>query len=131
MQSNNQSTEAKMKTQQSELFDTNRTITLRLNCEQAYQRKQKLWQAYLNFAARVRRAFFPDTGGSGHLMHNWYVCDDKRNPKGSALAEWIEKTTYARYQRLEEKMKARSVMREHLTHGADFNPLWCPLCNPH
>ncbi len=106
------------------------TIRLTLSNEQAYQRKQRLWKAFLAFERTVIRAFFPDTGGSEHLMHNWYRCDGRNNPKGAKLADWVKDTTWGRYYRLETKMKERDTEREHKRHGDHFRPLWCPICTP-
>ena len=106
---------------------------LTLTPSDVYRRKQRIWRAYCEFAARVRRAFFPDTGGVSLYLHNWYICAEKSNPDGARLAQWIEDSTYARYQRIEARLQANSVEREHL-HGKHsprgFSPLWCPICNP-
>lgn len=121
------------------------TLTLRLTPNQAYRRKQRLFELFHHWQRRIINAFYPDTGGSGHLMHNWYRCS--KNP---ALADWIEESTWARYRRLESIMESRDVLREHLHHvnqtveeftpvkrngktsyvssRRPFNPLWCPIC---
>lgn len=103
-------------------------LKLTMTREQAYQRKQKLWKLFVEWKRTIIRAFFPDTAGVDLYMHNWYACAEKTNPKGAALADWIQSTTWARYYRLEKRMEARDERREHLTHGKHFRPLWCPLC---
>lgn len=107
-------------------------MKLTLTVTEAYQRKQKLWRVYCEWSQRVRRAFFPDTGGVSLLMHNWYKCAEKTNPEGAKLANWVDDSTYARYKRLEAKMEARDTEREHLRHSQikRFDPLWCPICHP-
>lgn len=107
--------------------------TLTLTPSQISARKRKVWQAYCDFAARVRRAFFPDTAGVSLYLHNWYICAEKSNPAGAKLAQWVEDSTLRRYRRLESKLCADSVEREHKfgNHSKrGFDPLWCPLCNP-
>ena len=110
-----------------------KTIKLTMTVSQAYQRKQRLWKAYCDYSEKVRRAFFPDTGGVSLFMHNWYICAEKTKPEESKLAQWIEDSTYARYKRLETKLEARSEAREHLNHTpgdeSGFWPYWCKLCN--
>lgn len=104
-----------------------------MNGSQAYRRKNRLWKLFCAWQAQVTRAFFPDTGGVSLYLHNWYRCAEKSNPKGAALADWIDMSTWARYRRLEAKLKQRDVEREHLTHTPGnpkgFWPYWCPLCN--
>lgn len=103
-------------------------MKLTLSRNQAYQRKQRLFLLFMEWEKRIVKAFFPDTGGSEHLMHNWYCCAEKSNPQGAKLADWVKDSTWARYYRLEKRMEARDAEREHLTHGPHFRPLWCPLC---
>lgn len=121
-------------------------MQLKLTPSQAYRRKQRLWSLYCGWSERIRRAFFPDTGGVSLYMHNWYKCAEKTNPEGAQLAEWVDDSTYARYRRLESIMVARDSMREHLHHvdqdscewvkvgkhyverPTKFRPLWCPHC---
>lgn len=109
--------------------------TLTLTPSEIYHRKNKLWKAYCHFAEKVRRAFFPDTGGVSLFVHNWYRCNEKSNPQGAKLVDWVEDSTYARYKRLEAKLEADDVQREHQfgNHSkkrGGFDPLWCPLCHP-
>lgn len=115
---------------QTELFRPR--LVLRLTTDQAYQRKQRAFRAFMEWQRRVIRGFFPDTGGSEHLMHNWYRCDEKRNPQGAKLADWIFDTTWARYRELDARLDARRTEREHLKHTPGnpkgFWPFWCPLC---
>jgi len=110
--------------------------TLTLTPSQIYHRKNKLWKAYSDFAKRVRKAFFPDTDGVSLYLHNWYICAEKSNPKGAKLAQWVEDSTYARYKKLEAKLEFDAVEREHKfgnhsKRNGGFDPLWCPICNPH
>lgn len=106
---------------------------LSLTPSQIYSRKQRAWKAYCDFERRIIRAFFPDTGGTSLFMHNWYICAEKSNPAGSKLAQWVQDSTYARYKRIMAKLEANAVEREHKfgDHGKRFDPLWCPICNPH
>lgn len=89
-----------------------------------------MWKAYCEWSVRVRRAFFPDTGGVSLLLHNWYKCGEDQGK--AALAEWIDDSTYARFKRLEARMESRSVEREHKRHAEmkSFDPFWCPICHP-
>ena len=107
-------------------------MKLVLTTQQNYNRKQKLWKAYCQWAERIRRAFFPDTGGVSLLMHNWYRCAEKTNPEGARLADWIDDSTYARFKRIKAKMEQHDTLREHIEHSAQigFDPLWCPICHP-
>ena len=98
-------------------------MKLILTPTEAYLRKQRLWKLYCDWKSRVIRAFYPETGGSDHLLHNWHSCS--RNPE---LADWIRSSTLARYRKLESAMEARDMEREHLRHGAHFRPMWCPMC---
>lgn len=109
-----------------------KTMKLTLTTQQTYRRAQKAWSAYCEWAKRVRRAFFPDTGGVSLYMHNWYRCAEKTNPVGAALADWIEESTYARWKRIEARIKRHDVEREHQEHSRNphFDPLWCPICHP-
>ena len=112
--------------------------SLFLSPSQVYQRKQKLWRAYCQWAERIRRAFFPDTGGVSLYLHNWHKCQ-REDPKRAALAEWVDDSTYARYKRAEAKLRRFAVAREHKhgRHGVKlpgwdraFDPFWCPICHP-
>ncbi len=96
--------------------------TLTLTTAQIYRRKQRLWKAYCQTAESVRRAFFPDTAGVSLYLHNWYKCG--KDAKKAALAEWIDDSTYARYKRLEARLCADNVEREHKfgDHGKRFDP---------
>lgn len=115
---------------QTELFKPR--IALRLTTDQAYQRKQRIFKLFIDWQRRVIKAFFPDTGGNGLMMHNWYRCDAKNNPEGAKLADWIEESTWQRYRKLEAKLEARHAEREHMKHTPGnpngFWPYWCPLC---
>lgn len=105
-------------------------MKLRLTIEQEYMRERKLWAAYCEWAKRIRRAFFPDTGGVSLYMHNWYRCAEKTNPEGAKLADWIDASTYARYKRIEAKIRRNHDAREHARHSALgwSDCLWCPYC---
>lgn len=107
-------------------------MNLTLTPSQITDRKQRLWKAYCQFERTIIRAFFPDTGGVSLYMHNWYSCHEKTNPEGAKLADWVKDSTYARYKRIEAKLNANAVEREHKfgNHGKKFDPLWCPICNP-
>jgi len=59
-----------------------------LTPQQVYQRKKRVWQAWTQWHVRIVRAFFPDTGGSLHLMHNWHRCAERTNPAGARLPEY-------------------------------------------
>lgn len=108
-------------------------MKLTLTPTQAYLRKQRLWRAHITHAWRVRRAFFPDTQGHPLYLHNWHICNARRDPKGAALAEWVADSLDARYRRATDRMEARDEAREHLRHtpgnAAGFWPYWCKLCD--
>jgi hypothetical protein len=70
------------------MSDVTTMKTRLLTPEQVYRRKERVWQAWSHWHVQVVRASFPDTGGSLHLMHNWYRCAEKTNPKGARLADW-------------------------------------------
>ena len=103
-------------------------MKLTMTMSEACVRKDRAWKAFLVWRNQIVKAFFPNTGGSEHLMHNWYRCSS--DPKLSALADWVFDTTWARWHRIEDGMKSRSAAREHLRHGKDFKPQWCPFCTP-
>lgn len=98
-----------------------------LTPSEIYRRKQRLWRAYCQWAERVRRAFFPDTNGVSLYMHNWYRCGSDK--KLAALADWVDASTYARQQRLSDKLEVRGERNDHLlNHGPHFEPMWCDYC---
>ena len=103
-------------------------MILTMTSHGAYARKQRVWQLWGLWQRRVIRAFFPATGGSEHLMHNWYCCAEKTDPAGARLADWIKESTWDRQRRLYAALERREAQREHLTHGPHFRPLWCQLC---
>ena len=100
-----------------------------LTPEQVYHRKEWVWRAWCQWHVRVVRAFFPDTGGSLHLMHNWYRCAEKTNPAGARLADWVYDSLWDRVHRITRKLDAQYERNEHLlNHGDHFRPLWCRFC---
>ena len=105
-------------------------IRLKLTPTQAYMRKQRIWRLYCDWSKRIRRVFFPDTGGISIYAHNWYRCG--KDPEKAKLCDWVDESTEARYRRLESIMESRDARREHERHAQqpDFDPLWCPICHP-
>jgi hypothetical protein len=102
-----------------------------LTPQQIYRRQERAWRAWGQWQVRVVRAFFPDTSGSLHLMHNWYRCAEKTNPEGAHLADWVHDSVWERWHRITHKLEARAERNEHLlNHGDHFRPLWCRSCQP-
>jgi hypothetical protein len=101
-------------------------INIGLSCEQAGKRKQKLWLAWQNWQRRIIRAFYPATGGSEHLMHNWHCCS--LDLDDSLRACWIKESTWARLRRLDARLEQRDAKREHLRHQGTMRANWCIYC---
>jgi hypothetical protein len=100
-----------------------------LTLQQVYHRKERVWRAWSQWHVRIVRAFFPDAGGSLHLMHNWYRCAEKTNPEGARLADWVHDSVWDRAHRILRKLEAQYERNEHrLNHGDHFQPLWCRFC---
>ena len=100
-----------------------------LTPQQVYQRKERVWQAWSLRHVRIVRAFFPETGGSLHLMHNWYRCAENTNPAGAGLADWVYDSVWDRVYRITHKLATQYERNEHLlNHGDHFRPLWCGFC---
>lgn len=96
---------------------------------QVYRRQERVWRAWGHWQARIVRAFFPDTGGSLHLMHNWYRCAEKTNPEGARLADWVHDSVWNRVYRITHRLEAPYERNEHLLNHSDhFRPLRCRSC---
>ena len=105
-------------------------MRLRLLTPQEVQRRQAhVWAAWTGWHVRVVRAFFPDTGGNLHLMHNWYRCAEQTDPAGARLAGWVHASVWDRLRRTTCKLEAQCERNEHLlNHGDHVQPLWCRFC---
>jgi len=100
-----------------------------LRPQQVCRRKEQVWRAWAEWQVRIVRAFFPDTGGSLHLIRNWYRCAQKTDPEAARLADRVHDSVWNRVNHLTRKLEAQYERNEHLlNHGDQFQPMWCPAC---
>lgn len=71
-------------------------------------------------------AAFPETGGSGHLMHNWYRCG--KDPVKREVADRIEERLQRAYRYLHKRRTREYSRILHVDHSEQFKPLWCEHC---
>lgn len=75
------------------------------------------------------RIVFPDTGGNGQFVHNWYVCSSDLWMQQYAVA--FRNRYYERRARLTSRFYreyARAMHQEHIDSGEVGEYLWCDWC---
>lgn len=94
-----------------------------------YDRKQRAWSLWCQWARVQLRAEYPDTDGSEHLIHNWYRCSP--DPQVRRRAERAIARTWKRWRRIDNRYKRlydRSEHNDHVSEGRAGAYLWCDGC---
>ena len=88
-----------------------------------------LWDMW---SARFRRIIgdhFPDTGGSEHLLHNWYSCG--RDEESRLIADTIRAEQWGAWAAIKARMSRellRANHRDHIAAREQGRYLWCAAC---
>lgn len=94
-----------------------------------YDAQQRAWRTFSERQRDAIRAAYPDTGGSEHLLHNWYVCS--RDVSVSEAASALRAALWARWDRVKAWYKREYDRAEHARHIAADQVgayLWCERC---
>ncbi len=91
-----------------------------------YNQNQRAFRLWGEWARRVYARYYPDTGGSEHLIHNWYRCS--RDAHVSEMAGALIDHVWRRWRRIDERYERLYDRAEHKDHDGRFKPLWCEYC---
>jgi hypothetical protein len=99
----------------SHLARVRRWLDLERGARDSLQRQTKLAYAMV----------YPDTGGEGHYLHNWYIC--RGDVDALALRRQWDQRRY-RLSGYRELRRQREAHRAHIALGEVGRYLWCDEC---
>ena len=86
-----------------------------------YDMKQRAFRQFMDRQREAIRKAYPTTGGSAHLLHNWYVCAG--DATAEALVSW---EPWRKVECIFDRWYAAAEHRAHAARGLDC--LWCAHC---
>lgn len=79
---------------------------------------------------RIRQHAYPETGGIGIYIHNWYACSRSLPANQVNIADIIANSgEWDSWHRIEARIDRWYDQAEHRRHNATFAPLWCWFCS--
>ena len=100
-------------------------MTIKTICnmkQNAYRQHSERW-------ARIRRAAYPETGGTGLFIHNWYACSRDAADMPELASIIANSGEWASWHRIEDRLQRWFDASEHRDHvRKSFTPLWCNHC---